>query len=95
MPRTLADIFQDHPSIEVLKVVGCDDGGPWGLTSDGRELRIADANFARQLAELPHVETEAGHILEEGFLVHGRYDVIPDCYGASVRRLPRRKGALK
>jgi hypothetical protein len=58
MPRTLADIFTGYPGVDVLEVVSSDDGGPFGLSADGRRLKILDDNFAQQLAGLPERGTQ-------------------------------------
>jgi hypothetical protein len=91
MPRTLTDIFNDNPDVEVIEVVGYNDGGPFGLSSGGRKLKILDDNFAGQLAKLPGANTEAGHITDEGYCIHGDYVVTEDRYKASVYRLDPRK----
>ena len=88
MPRTLADIFTDDPGVDVLEVVSS-DGGPFGLSADGRRLKIFDNNFARQLAGLPNANTEAGHITDEGYCIHGGYSIQEGSYKASVRRVSR------
>ena len=89
MPKTLADIFTDYPGVDVLEVVSSDDGGPFGLYADGRRLKILDDNFARQLAGRPNANTEAGHITDEGYCVHGGFSVQEYSYKASVRRVSR------
>jgi hypothetical protein len=89
MPRTLADIFTDYPGVDVLEVVSSNDGGPLGLSADGRRLKILDDNFARQLAGLPNANTESGHITDEGYCVHGGFSVREYSYKASVRRVSR------
>ena len=86
MPRTLADIFNDYPEVEIIEVVGNDDGGQFGLSSDRRKLKIHDDIFARQLAELPHSNTETGHITDEGYCVRGKSVINEDCYKAWVYR---------
>ena len=91
MPRTLTDIFNENPDVEVIEVVGYDDGGPFGLSSGGRKLKILDDNFARQLAELPDSNTKAGHITDDGYCIHGFYVINEDRYKASVSRLDLRK----
>ena len=87
MPRTLTDIFNDNPNVEIIEVVGYKDGGPFGLSSDGRRLKILDSNFARQLTELPDTDTETGHITDEGYCIHGVYSIREDSHKASVYRL--------
>jgi len=87
MPRTPTDIFSKYPNVEVIEVVGYKDGGPFGLSSDGHKLKILDDNFARHLARLPDSNTEAGHITEEGYYIHGDYVITEDRYEAFVCRL--------
>jgi hypothetical protein len=86
MPRTLTDIFNDNRDVEVIEMVGYNDGGPFGLSSDGRKLKILDNNFARQLAGLPGSNTEAGHISDEGYCIRGGYVIDADSHKASVHR---------
>lgn len=88
MPRTLTDIFNDYPDVEVIEVLGYDDGGPFGLYSDGRKLKIHDFNFARQLAGLPGSNTETGHVTGEGYYIHGGYNIREGAPKAYVYRLP-------
>lgn len=86
MPITLTDLFNKYPDVEVIDVVGHDDGGQFGISSDGRNLKIPDGDFARQLAELPHSDTETGHITDEGYCICGGYSIKEYCYKASVYR---------
>lgn len=86
MPKTLTDLFNDHPEVEVVEIVGYDDGGQFGLSSDRRKLKIHDVTFAHQLAELPYSGTETDHITDEGYCIRGRYDITENCYKASVFR---------
>ena len=86
MSRTLADVFNDHPEVEIIEVVGRDDGGQFGLSSDGRKLKIHDDIFARQLAELPHSNTDTGHITDEGYCIRGKSVITEDCYKAWTYR---------
>lgn len=89
MPRTLTDIFNENPTVEVIEVVDYDDGRPFGISADGRKLKIFDDNiFARQLAQLPGANTAAGHITDEGYYVRGGSDIISASYGAFVHRRP-------
>lgn len=88
MARTLTDRFNDYPAVEIIEVVGYDDGQPIGLSSDGRKLKLYDDNFARQLANLAGANTEAGHITDEGYHIWGGYDIRTNSYGASVHRRP-------
>ena len=86
MPRTLKEIFTDNPGVKELLVVGYNDGGPFGPSEGGRKLKILDNFFARELANLPGANTDTGHITEEGYCVHGHYDIHGDSYKASVNR---------
>lgn len=86
MPGTLTDIFNDNPEVEVIDVAGYDDGQPFGLSSDGHKLKIYDDNFARQLANLPGANTEAGHITDEGYYIRGGSDISKDSHRAWVHR---------
>lgn len=88
MPRTLTDIFNDYPEVDVIDVVGYDDGQPFGLSSGGHKLKLYDDNFARQLANLPGANNEAGHITDEGYYIRGGYDIRTNTHGASVHRRP-------
>lgn len=89
MARTWTDILNDYPAVEIIEVVGYDDGQPFGLSSDGLKLKICDDNFACQLANLPGANTEAGHITDEGYHIRGGYDISKDSHRAWVhRRLP-------
>lgn len=88
MPRTLTDMFNDYPAVEVIEVVGYDDGQPIGLSSDGRKLKLYNDNFARQLANLPGANTEAGHITDEGYYIRGGSDISKDSHRAWVHRRP-------
>jgi len=72
MARTLTDIFNDCPQVDVVEVVSYNDGGPFGLSSDGRKLKILDDNFARQLASLPGADGD-GHITLQGYVIRGGY----------------------
>ena len=86
MSRSLTDIFNDYPGVEVIEVVGHDNDGQFGLSSDGRKLKILDDIFARQLAKLPHSNTETGHITDEGYCIRGRCVKTDDCCKAWVYR---------
>lgn len=86
MPITLTDLFNDYPEVEVIDVVGYDDGGQFGLSSDRRKLKIHDVTFAHQLAELPHSGIETGHITDEGYCIRGGYVTNEGGYKASVYR---------
>lgn len=86
MARTLTDIFNDYSEVEIIEVAGYDDGQPFGLSSDRRKLKIYDDNFARQLANLPDANTEAGHITDEGYYIRGGYDISKDAHRAWVHR---------
>ncbi len=86
MPRTLTDIFNENPHIEVIEVVSRDDGQPFGISSDGRKLKVCDDDLARQLAQLPGANTHAGHILNEGYSVRGGSDIINDLSRYFVNR---------
>lgn len=89
MPRTLSDIFTDNPDLEVLEVVSSNDGGAFGLSANGRKLKILEENFARQLAELPDADTETGHITDEGYSVHAGYSILEGSYKASVHHVSK------
>ena len=95
MTRTLTEIFNDYPDVEVLEVVGYEDCKLSGLSSDGHKLRIIDNEFASQLAELPDANTEKGHITVEGFYIYASYKIIQDSYKASVYRLLQEQGTVK
>lgn len=89
MPRSLADIFKEHPEVEVIEFVSYDDGGGFGLLCDGRKLKIGrDPAFAKKLATLEGANTETGLITEEGYYIHGSYNFSADGYKACVYRLP-------
>jgi len=87
MPRAITDIFNVNPDVEVIEVVDYEDGGPFGLSSGGRILKILDADFARKLAELPDAITETGHITDKGYCIHGCYRIHKKSYKAFVNRL--------
>jgi hypothetical protein len=95
MPRTLKDIFNDYPNLEVIEVLGYDDGWPFGLSSDGRKLKIHDLNFASQLAELPDSGTEIGHVTDEGYCIRGGYIFGKDAPKVYVYRLPPEKRTIR
>jgi hypothetical protein len=57
MPRGPVDIFQDNPTVKVIEVVGYNDGGPFGIYSNGEILKILDEDFARALTDLPGANT--------------------------------------
>ena len=86
MPRTLEDIFNENCDLEVLEVVGYDDGKDFCLSADSRKLKILDACFAKQLAELPGADTEGGYITDEGYCIRGGYNMQKDSYKVTVRR---------
>ena len=81
--------FKRNPTAEVIEFVNYNDGGPFGLSSDGRELKILD-EIARVLAELPNAKTEGGHVTHEGYHIYGKgeYDIRDDShkYKARVHR---------
>jgi hypothetical protein len=95
MPRTLTDIFNDYPDVEVIEVLGYDDGESFGLSPDGRKLKLYDLNFARQLAELPGSNTETGHITDDGYYIRGGYSIREGAPKAFVYRLPPEQRTVK
>lgn len=95
MARTLTDIFNENSEVEVIEVVGYDNGQPFGLSSGGRKLKIYDDNFARQLANLPGANTETGHITDEGYYIRGGSDISKDSHRAWVHRRPPEHGKVK
>jgi len=88
MPRTLSDIFNENPGIEVIVVLGYDDGEPFGLSPEGLKLKIYDFNFADQLARLPGANTENGHVTNEGYFIRGGYNFRHDAPMSYVYRQP-------
>lgn len=86
MPRTIEDIYNDYPELEILEVVGYNDGGPFGLSADARILKIHNEGFARELATMPGANTEAGYTTPEGFRITGGWNILKDSYKAFVRR---------
>jgi len=86
MPRSIADIFSDNPTVEIAEFVGYEDGGVFGLSSDGRSIKIFDAGFAKQLSELPGANSDSGHITIEGYCVHGKFNIDNDAYISVVKR---------
>jgi hypothetical protein len=92
MPRSLSDIFNEFPEVEVIEFVSYDDGGPFGLSCEGRKLKIGnDPDFAKKLATLEGANTETGFISGDGYYIHGSYDFNADGYKAYVYRLPPAK----
>ena len=86
MARTLKDIFNDYPSVEKIEVAGYEENGLLALSADGRTFKILNDDFARELAELPGANTEAGHITVEGYRVRGGWNILKDAYKAFVSR---------
>ena len=62
--------FKRNPTVQVIEFVSYNDGGPFGLSSEGRELKILD-EVARILAELPNAKTKEGHVTPEGYCIYG------------------------
>jgi hypothetical protein len=92
MPRQLDEIFNEHPGVEVIDFVSYNDDGPFGLSCDGRKLKIGhDPAFAKELATLEGAGTETGFITEEGYYIYGHSGYITGVgviFSASVYRLP-------
>ena len=86
MPKTLAEIFNSNPEVEIIEIVGYDDGKPFGLSSNRQKLKIHDENFARQLSSLPGANTEAGHTTNEGYIIRGGFNINESSYKAFVYR---------
>ena len=86
MPRILAEIFNNNPEVETVEVFGYDDGKPFGLSSNGRKLKIHNENFARQLSALPDANTEAGHTTDEGYCIRGGFNIYKSSHKACVYR---------
>jgi hypothetical protein len=89
MSKGLSDIFNENPNVEEIEVVGYKDGGPWGLSEDGRKFRIGDDDLARMLFELPGSDTAAGHITAEGYQVRASCVVTQGVCVAAVHRRPQ------
>ena len=92
MPKTLAEIFNSNPEVEIIEIVGYDDGEPFGLSSNRQKLKIHDENFACQLSSLPGANTEAGHTTtNEGYIIRGGFNIKESSYKARVyRKAPKR-----
>jgi len=95
MPRTLTDIFNDYPDVEVIEVLGYDDGESFGLSSDGRKLKLHDVNFAHQLTGLPGSNTETGHVTDDGYYIRGYCNIREGAPKAFVYRLPPEQRTVK
>lgn len=95
MPVILSDLFNENPDVEVIEVAGYDDGGYCGLSEQGRKLKFIDGDLARYLSELPGANSDIGHITDEGYSVHGEFNLLQDCYNALVYRLPLERRTLK
>jgi|GEM_PF-1102666 len=87
MPRTIDDIFGDNKNLRTLHVIGFDDGGIFGISSDEETLRICDESLAKQLASLPGAKSERGNLDINGYRVRGGYNISNDSYSAHVTKL--------
>ena len=86
MPREWTKLFDENPELQKIEVTGHNDGQPYGLSSDGRKLRICDYELARDLANIPGADS--GHTTEEGYYVRGAFIINEDSYRASAHRRP-------
>jgi hypothetical protein len=82
----IVDTIKRNPTVEVIEFVNYNDGGPFRLSSDGRELKILN-EVARVLAELPNAKTEGGHVTPEGYHIYGEggYDAIEGSHKCKAR----------
>lgn len=86
MPRTLADMFEEHKGVEIIEVMGYDDGKPFGLADDGRKLKIIEPAFVDELLALPGATTADGHTTVEGYFIRGGADINQFASKAFVHR---------